>query len=121
MLCGVGSLLVLDPIHKLAQGQFRENFGYPSWFVPCVGLYEVSIAYLNFYGGANQWIAQKLLATLMGGAVYSHVKLDKSLPGTVAALTFFYFSCAVLIPSAPKRPPRTTHRTRDPAAADSSA
>ncbi len=101
MLCGVGSLLVLDPIHRLAQGQFREKFGFPSWFVPCVGLCEVSIAYLNFYGGPNQWIAQKLLATLMGGAVYTHIKLDQSLPGAVAALAFFYASCAVPLPSAP--------------------
>lgn len=86
---------MLDPIHKLAQGSFREKFGYPAWFVPCVGLYELSIAYLNFYGGANQWIAQKLLATLMGGAIYTHVKIDRSLPGTIFAFSFFYSSCAV--------------------------
>jgi hypothetical protein len=98
ILCGVGSLLVLDPIHRLArflEAQFRERFGYPAWFVPCVGLCQVSIAYLNIYGGAKQWVAQKLLAALMGGAIYTLVRIDKSLPGAIAALSFLCFSCAV--------------------------
>ena len=95
LLGGVGALLTLDPLHGLARGSFREKFGFPAWFVPCVGLWELSITYLNIFGGENQGLAQKLLAVLMGGAIYSHAVAEGNPAGSVGAIVFLGFSCAV--------------------------
>ena len=95
ILAGVSAVLTSDPIHKVAQVKFREMFGYPSWFVPCVGLWEAGIVYLNVYGGSYQWLAQKMLAVLMGGSIYSHYAVEGNFLASLNPFAWLVISCAV--------------------------
>jgi hypothetical protein len=94
MLGAVGTFLALNPLHGLATDGFK-GFGLPAFFVPAVGLYEMTLSYLHFYGGANKWLSPKMLAALMGGAVYSHSVAAGKPQESGGALLFLAFSCAV--------------------------
>jgi len=74
MLGGAATLMITDPLHKKISGAFASH-GYPTLFPVGVGLWEGSIAYLNIYGDVI--LAQRLLATIMGGAIYHHVTEGK--------------------------------------------
>ena len=94
MLGAVGSFFVLNPLHGIVTDQFKA-WGLPALFVPAVGLYELTVSYLHLYGGENKWVAPKLLAALMGGAVYSHAVAEGKPEAIVGALAFLGFSCVV--------------------------
>ena len=61
-----------------------------------LGLWQGSIAALNFFdGGAHKFIAQAMLATLMGGAIHHHAVGEKAPGASVGALVFLGLSVAV--------------------------
>ena len=95
MLAGVGSFFLLNPLHGAVTGQFRQ-WGLPAFFAPAVGLYELGIAYLHLYDAENKWLAPKLLAALMGGAVYSHAVAEGKPEASVGALLFLVLSGLVV-------------------------
>ena len=96
MLAGVGSFFLLNPLHGAVTGQFRQ-WGLPAFFAPAVGLYELGIAYLHLYDAENKWLAPKLLAALMGGAVYSHAVAEGKPEASVGALVFLVLSGLVVL------------------------
>jgi hypothetical protein len=76
----------------------RTTFGYPGWFPTLVGLWELTIAVLNFIqGGQYVLVSQRMLAVIMGGAIYSHAIAEGKPAGCVPPAVFFGMSCAVPI------------------------
>lgn len=89
--------LSLDLLHGQGfKGLTAKGAQYPIWFPTCVGLWQLSVATLNFYGGgAHRLLAQRMLAVLMGGVVHHHAVGEKHPSHSIGGLIFLALSVAV--------------------------
>ena len=77
--------------------ELRLEFGLPRWTVPIIGVIQAAVAVGNFHdGGQWQFVAQKILATLMGGCVFAHVVQAGKTKNAMAPVVLLIFS--VLLP-----------------------
>ena len=94
-----GFALATDFMHGAASHHFNtvgveSGRRFPRWFPSVAGCCQLAIVGLNFSGDAGLvLIAQKMLATLMGGAFFVH-STDPPHKSIAAAL-WFGMSCAV--------------------------
>lgn len=65
----IGTAFLANPLHGGVSGAMSA-IGYPSAFFPVTGAWMLSIAAANYLGQIP--LAQGLLATLMGGAIWHH-------------------------------------------------
>ena len=97
MFALVGALMITDPLHgNIAPNLQKAAKYYPNFFPVLVGLWQLSIAALNFYeDGAYVLYAQAMQAVLMGGAIHHHAIAEghpMSSGGAVVFLGLTYYA-----------------------------
>ena len=91
-----GLVFVSDPLHGAVSTQLKGRYGYGSWLAPMVGVWElVIVGRMWCTGGAYRVAAMQMLATLMGGAFYSHV-VDGDPLGSLGPIAFTAMSVSVI-------------------------
>ena len=93
-------LFALDPLHKKVSPEFRKMFGYGAFVPPVIGGWYLVLAGLVASG--HPIPAQRMLATVMGGVIYSHAVAEGDVKGVVAPAIFLGMSvfCASTITQA---------------------
>ena len=91
-----GLVFVSDIVHGRVSTQLKGRYGYGSWLAPLVGVWElVIVGRMWCTGGAYRVAAMQMLATLMGGAFYSHV-VDGDPLGSLGPIAFTAMSVSVI-------------------------
>jgi hypothetical protein len=89
-------LTATNDLHGLA-GKPMAKLGIPRWFVRWIGVWKAGALVLNFAGDAYVSTAQGMLSVLMGGAIFSHVVVERNALKALPALAFLATSIAVPI------------------------
>eukprot|EP00288_Rhodomonas_lens_P006856 CAMPEP_0177738514 /NCGR_PEP_ID=MMETSP0484_2-20121128/26494_1 /TAXON_ID=354590 /ORGANISM="Rhodomonas lens, Strain RHODO" /LENGTH=155 /DNA_ID=CAMNT_0019252437 /DNA_START=18 /DNA_END=482 /DNA_ORIENTATION=+ len=75
----------------------RAVYGYPQWFVPLIGMWQGGITVATFgEGGKYQQVGQHMLAFLMGGCAYTHLRRGTRKKEVNSALVLLAFT--ILLP-----------------------
>eukprot|EP00290_Baffinella_frigidus_P009241 CAMPEP_0180121810 /NCGR_PEP_ID=MMETSP0986-20121125/3242_1 /TAXON_ID=697907 /ORGANISM="non described non described, Strain CCMP2293" /LENGTH=177 /DNA_ID=CAMNT_0022060959 /DNA_START=40 /DNA_END=570 /DNA_ORIENTATION=+ len=70
-------------------------WGYPKWIVPAAGVAQGLICWAAFASEPKRFLAQKMLAALMGGCVHTHVRVAGKLTDAIGAIGFLIVSMIV--------------------------
>eukprot|EP00282_Hemiselmis_andersenii_P011676 CAMPEP_0114132400 /NCGR_PEP_ID=MMETSP0043_2-20121206/13075_1 /TAXON_ID=464988 /ORGANISM="Hemiselmis andersenii, Strain CCMP644" /LENGTH=196 /DNA_ID=CAMNT_0001225913 /DNA_START=128 /DNA_END=718 /DNA_ORIENTATION=+ len=102
-MLGLMSIVFITDVHHggISEELFLK-FNYPRWLTPAVGTIQFLIAslngseYIESYQGPNlAWASQRMVALLMGGCLYTHVRVEKSLADATGPVIFWIFSVAI--------------------------
>lgn len=92
-----GALLTAtNELHGLASAPMAK-LGIPSWCIRWIGAWKAVALALNFARDDTVPVAQGMISVLMGGAIFSHVVVERTPLKTLPALAFLGTSIAIPI------------------------
>ena len=92
-----GALLTAtNDLHGLASAPMAK-LGIPGWFIRWIGAWKAVALALNWAHDGSVPVAQGMISVLMGGAIFSHVVVERSPLKALPALAFLGTSIAVPI------------------------
>jgi hypothetical protein len=93
-----GAFMSTDILHGKARRDMVQKMGYPWWFATALGVFKLSQLAMNWVeGGAYTYIAQLMMCFQLGGAIYTHVIVERAPEKSGGCLVFGVLTTTALV------------------------